>query len=68
MASLAFVPSDQLSFMWRRNMDDHPFFLWSLAEATHWIIHLPLLGFLALIVTGVILFFVFILIAIAINR
>jgi hypothetical protein len=33
-------------------MDNHPFFLWSLAEATHWLIHLPLLGFLALIVTG----------------
>jgi hypothetical protein len=33
---------------------DHPFYAWSLAEATHWLIHLPFLGIIALVLLGAI--------------
>jgi hypothetical protein len=33
-------------------MDNNLFFMWSLADATHWLIHLPVLGFLMLLPLG----------------
>jgi hypothetical protein len=31
----------------------HPFFLWTLAEAWDWLINVPALGFIVLLVVGV---------------
>lgn len=37
-------------------MTGHPFFMWSIAEAWDWIVHLPALGFLALLLTAFLAF------------
>jgi hypothetical protein len=31
-------------------MSDSPFFLWSIAEAWQWLVHVPVLGFVLLLV------------------
>jgi hypothetical protein len=33
-------------------MGDHPFFMWTIIEARDWLIHLPVLGFILLILVG----------------
>jgi hypothetical protein len=37
-------------------MTPTPFYLWSLAEACEWIIHVPIIGFILLLVLGYFLF------------
>ena len=39
---------------------DHPFYMWSLAEAWQWLINLPVLGFVILVVLGVLLALLFV--------
>lgn len=39
-----------------------PFFLWSIADAWGWLIHVPVLGFLGLLATAFVAFGVFIVI------
>jgi hypothetical protein len=44
--------------------------MWSLAEATHWLIHLPVLGFVLIVLPVVIIAIAagFLLVALAVNR